>query len=221
MFKRRTPLSFPARIFNFIWPQPGWRRSSLYLWHRLHRLPGSTSAIAAGFASGAAVSILPLSGFHFLLGALMAWALRASVIASAFGTVVGNPWTFPAIWVGTYWLGSAMLGLHGADAQALNFSSVFEALWYGIVHLDGTHIAEKVWPVWWPMMVGSIPVSVLVWLACYFPLRRTMTGYHQSRGLRRLRRLAQQARREKPTDPPQGMAHAPTLPSDSDTGAKS
>jgi uncharacterized protein (DUF2062 family) len=219
MFKRRTPLSLPARIFNFIWPQPGWRRSSLYLWHRLHRLPGSTSAIAAGFACGAAVSMLPLSGLHFVLGALLAWAMRASVIASAFGTVVGNPWTFPAIWVGTYWLGSAMLGLQGQDVQALNFASVFEALWYGIVHLDGAHIMDKVWPVWWPMMVGSIPVSVVVWFACYIPLRRTMTGYHQSRGLRRLRRLAQQARREKPTDAPQEPARLSPKKDDSGEAA--
>jgi uncharacterized protein (DUF2062 family) len=203
MFKRRTPLSLPARILNFLWPRPGWRRSALYLWHRLHRLPGSTSSIAAGFACGAAVSILPLSGLHFLLGALAAWAMRASVIASAFGTVVGNPWTFPFIWIGTYWLGNALLGHAGAGAEAPDFVSVFDALWYGIVHLDGAHIMEKVWPVWWPMMVGGAPVAVIVWFAFYLPLRRTMTSYHHSRGMRRLRRLALQARKEKPTEPPE------------------
>jgi hypothetical protein len=37
---------------------------------------------------------------HFVLSALLAYIARANIIASAIGTVVGNPWTFPFIWWG-------------------------------------------------------------------------------------------------------------------------
>lgn len=169
-----------------------------YLWHRLARLPGSHSAIAAGFASGVAVSFLPLNGLHFLLAALLALVVRGNVLASALGTFVGNPWTFPPMWLASYWLGRLMLG-EGLDtgAHALEFSAVFHALWHGIRHLDMAHLAENVWPVWWPMFVGGIPLAVASWFATYLPLRRAMLGYHHVRGLRRLEKLAVRARRQQ------------------------
>lgn len=195
LFRRRSPLPFLLRLREFVWPRAGWRRTLKYLWHRLARLPGTTGSIAAGFACGAAVSFLPLIGLHFVLAALLAWLLRGNVLASALGTVVGNPWTFPAIWVGTYWLGRFILG-YGDDptAQVIDFRAVFQSLWYGIEHLDGAHLAEHVWPVWWPMFVGSVPVAVAMWFAFYWPLKRAITSYHHVRGLRRLERLAARAK---------------------------
>ncbi|MFA7428785.1 MAG: DUF2062 domain-containing protein [Rhodospirillaceae bacterium] len=198
MFRRRVPLSFIHRTREYFWPRAGFRRALTYLWHRLARMPGSHSAIAAGFASGVAVSFLPLNGLHFLLAALLAWMVRGNILASALGTFVGNPWTFPPMWLASYWLGRLMLG-EGADhgAQALEFSAVFHALWHGIRHLDMPHLVENVWPVWWPMFVGGIPLAVLSWFAFYLPIRRAMVGYHHVRGLRRLEKLAARARQQQ------------------------
>ena len=39
-----------------------------------------------------------------------AFVVRGNYLAAAIGTAVGNPWTFPFIWAGTYRLGSFMLG---------------------------------------------------------------------------------------------------------------
>lgn len=198
LFRRRVPKPFLHRAREYIWPSAGFRRAFMYLWHRLARMPGSHSSVAAGFAAGVSVSFLPLNGLHFGLAALLAVMTRGSVLASAVGTFVGNPWTFPAMWLADYWLGNLMLGEgfhHGA--HALEFSAVFHALWEGIRHLDMAHLAENVWPIWWPMMVGSVPLAVISWFATYLPLRRAMTGYHHLRGLRRLEKLAERARRQQ------------------------
>lgn len=195
MFRRRNARSLLVKIREVIWPSAGWGRVFKYIWYRLHRLPGSRNAIAAGFACGAAVSFMPLNGLHFILAAAMAWVMRGNILASAIGTAVGNPWTFPPIWIGTYWLGKIMLGhgvVHGADK--LDFGQLFTALWDGVRHLDGGLLLEKVWPVWWPMFVGSLPVTLVLWFVFYIPLRRALDQFHHMRAARRLNRLGERAK---------------------------
>src|SRR3546814_12530299 len=110
MFKRRMPLPFHRRARAFLWPRGGWRLSGPYVAHRLRRLPGPPYRIAAGFASGAAISFTPFIGLHFVLATLLALCIRGNIVASAIGTMVGNPWTFPLIWLWTYSLGHWLLG---------------------------------------------------------------------------------------------------------------
>lgn len=193
LFRRRTPKSIALQLREWVWPRSGWLRTFTYIWHRLRRLPGGTSSIAAGFAFGAAVSFMPINGLHFAVAALLAWMTRTSVLASAIGTFVGNPWTFPPIWLGTYYLGRIMLG-HGGEPEDVNFRAVFSALWHGIRDLDAHHLAEHVWPVWWPMLVGSLPITVLAWLVFYWLLKQGMISYHRRHGLKRLQKLAARAR---------------------------
>src|SRR3546814_6570308 len=76
MFKRRIPLPFHRRARSFLWPRGGWRRSGTYVAHRLRRLPGPPYRIAAGFASGAAISFTPFIGLHFVLATLLALCLK-------------------------------------------------------------------------------------------------------------------------------------------------
>lgn len=177
MFKRRVPQPFFKRTAALLWPRGGWQRSGAYVAHRLRRLPGTPYRIAAGFASGAAVSITPFIGFHFLLGAAVALALRGSVIASAIGTIVGNPWTLPFIWLWTYSLGRWMLG-GGHDFNLLPDDLSLMQL-----------IFEHPFEVLLPMTVGSIPTAVVVWLVLFWPLQSAVAGYQEARR-RRLRARA-------------------------------
>lgn len=177
MFQRRIPRPFWSRVSDFFWPNSGWTRAFTYLWHRLCRLPGGSYSIAAGFASGAAVSFLPLSGLHFILAAVLAWSVRGNIIASALGTVVGNPWTFPAIWVASYAFGLQILGIQNTPTPSPNFVAVFEALWYGVRHWDMGHIMAYVWPIWWPMMVGSVPMAIVAWIMFFWPLLHAVRKY--------------------------------------------
>lgn len=190
MFKRRIQKRTIHKLRDFFWPRQGWRRAGRFYALKLYRLQGSAGTIAAGFACGAAVSFMPLVGFHFLLGAFLAWALRANVIASAIGTVIGNPWTFPFIWLLSWHTGGLLLGIDTGSGEKLNFAALFSALWEGVITLDMHLLANHVWPVFWPMLVGSLPWAALAWVTFYIILKRLLVSYDRLRAMRRLERLA-------------------------------
>lgn len=188
MFKRRHPLPFHQRAGAIVWPRGGWRRSGAYVAHRLRRLPGTPYRIAAGFASGAAVSFTPFIGLHFVLAALLAVAVRGNVIAAAIGTVVGNPWTFPLIWLWIYSLGQWVLG-RGDGLKVLPEAISFQ------------HIVESPFEILLPMVVGGIPTAIIAWFVFFWPLQRTVAEYQKARRRRLRKRLhrAQDAARKSKT----------------------
>lgn len=159
----------------------GWRRAVAYYWRRLQRIPGTPESIAAGFACGAAVSMLPFVGFHFLLAALCAWLVRGSILASAFGTIVGNPWTFPFIWIGTYELGETLMGVDRMLQGKRPFRDMFGGMTEAIRTLNIEMFAEQVWPVLQPMIVGSVPVALAVGFATYGLLVKPIQQIHDLR----------------------------------------
>ena len=177
MFKRRARRTFWGRAREFIWPQSGWRRAFAYLAHRIKRLPGTPQSIAAGVACGVAASFTPLIGLHFILAALLAWLIGGSIIASAIGTAVGNPWTFPVIWIGIYRLGALILGW--------DVSETFP---------DGltlTYIVDNPIAVLLPMAVGAVPAALVAWSVTYWPVLSIVTKYRELRRRRMAKRLAQ------------------------------
>lgn len=176
MFRRRTPLPYHHRVRELLWPRRGWRRASLYVAHRVRRLPGSPEHIAAGFACGAAISFTPFIGFHFVGAALLALLLRGNLVASAIGTVIGNPWTFPVIWAWIYMLGNWLLGgeAHTDLPATLSFHYIFDR------PLD----------VLWPMTVGGVPTAVVVWFLFFWPIRGMVAEYQRARRWRVRRRAS-------------------------------
>ena len=127
LFRRKKP-NFIASVVAFIWPQKGFMRGWLYLMMRILRLRLSDYSLAAGFAAGVAVSFTPLIGLHFFLAAALAWLIRGNMIVALIGTLVGNPWTFPFIWVLIYSVGSSILGSVqiDADISTLSFKMLLE-----------------------------------------------------------------------------------------------
>lgn len=169
------------RWLNFLWPRMGLRRYLSYLRHRIGRMRGTPHSVAAGFASGAAMSMTPFMGFHFLLSALLAWVMRGNIIASAFGTVAGNPWTFPFIWLWSYRIGCWILDTETARNPFAGFS-------FSQVMDDPYDTLE---PILVPMLVGSVPLGVTVWFLTYWPLRKALEQYRRQRIERRhMRALA-------------------------------
>ncbi len=200
MFKRRNPLPFHKKAGAVLWPRGGWRRSGAYVAHRLRRLPGTPYRIAAGFASGAAVSFTPFIGLHFVLAALLALVLRGNLIAAAIGTAVGNPWTFPFIWLWIYSLGQWVLG--GDSLTALPDNLSFQ------------HIFENPLEVLLPMVVGGIPTAIVAWFVFFWPLQRTVAGYQKARRRRLRKRLRRRqgpaAGASGPSEPKEGAGLAET-----------
>jgi uncharacterized protein (DUF2062 family) len=128
----------------------------------------SAHSIALGFAAGVFISFTPLVGFHLLLAAIAAFFLRGSIVASAVGTVIGNPLTFPFIWFGTYNLGAALLALPGEQPKS---ELEIGALENTLISEDALGLFEglktSLAPVFWPMMAGSVPLGVVAGVACY------------------------------------------------------
>jgi len=147
----------------------GWKRAITYWAHRISRLPGSNYAISAGIAFGAAISFTPFVGLHLVLAGVLAWLFRANILASAIGTLVGNPWTFPFIWLWIYQLGIWM-GFGGIpdDLKHLNFSDFFGSILTALLTFDAIYLMKVVWPVFGPMLLGSLPTSIISWIGFYF-----------------------------------------------------
>jgi uncharacterized protein len=167
MFQRRNKLTLGQRLRGFFWPHIGWRRAGIYLKHRLARLPGTPHSIAGGFAIGAAMCFTPFVGLQLVMSAILAGIIRVSVIASVLGTFVGNPWTFPFIWWLVYTTGTIILGQDSVEAlpETLGIAYVFDNF------LD----------IFLPMLVGSVPIGIIVWLIFYLPLRKLVAGYQAAR----------------------------------------
>ncbi|HET6519441.1 MAG TPA: DUF2062 domain-containing protein [Geminicoccaceae bacterium] len=174
MFRRRVALSLLQKLRGWVWPAGGWRRAGRYVAKRVVRMSGTPHSIAIGLAAGVAVSFTPFIGFHILLACLICLPFRGNVIAAAIGTAVGNPWTFPFIWVWIYTFGRWLLG-DAAPAPTLR-------------ELTPGLIFDRPWTVLWPMVVGSIPTAIVAGVASYVPLVRAVAAYQEARRRRKARR---------------------------------
>jgi len=199
MLFRRRHRPHPLKVAKeLLWPSAGWGRTLAYTRHRLARLQGSPARIAAGFACGAAVSFTPFLGLHLVGAIVMAWALGVNPLAAAIGTAVGNPWTFPFIWLWTYRLGAWILGI-GGGFSALHAMSVRQ------IFADPVGILG---PVILPMAVGGVLTGALAWWISFWITRRIVAGYQERRRQRmdsrrdtRAREKAQQRLRDRENGP--------------------
>lgn len=192
MFKRREKPNLLHRTLRFLWPKTGLKRAYIYLGHRLARLPGSPYSIAAGFACGVAIAFTPLLGFHLLLSAVLAWLIGGNVIASALGSLIGNPWTYPFMWILIFRVGNAMIGGSGVSESALTLDNLNDL--YELLHnffVAGRESPPSVYAnlksLFVPMMLGCIPVGIIAWLLAYFPANRLVSMYQAKRRLRRMK----------------------------------
>ncbi len=133
-------------LFNYL------KRSTLFYFLKLVRVKDKVDALAIGFACGAMVSFTPFIGFHFLLAIAFAFVLRGNIIASLIGTFIGNPFTFPFIWILIYRIGSIFF----ENKNELVFIFSFESL------------LDKGFEILIPMLIGSIILALPVWLISFF-----------------------------------------------------
>lgn len=182
MFRRRHPIPFWQQLRRWLWPRSGWQRAWRYLFKRLTRLPGTPHSIAAGFACGTAISFTPFIGFHLIGSALLALMVRGNYLAAWVGTLIGNPWTFPFIWVATYKLGLFLLGAPVVAAPPAE-SWTLERMIGDLGRLI------------WPMTVGGVPLGLVAGFAVYFPMARAVAVFQAARRRQRAhRRLKRRGR---------------------------
>ncbi|WP_187970308.1 DUF2062 domain-containing protein [Aquibium microcysteis] len=184
LFRRRKPADILERLRTMLWPRRSFWRSAQYFAKRVLRLTATPHAIAAGVAAGVFVSFLPFIGLHFILAAALAWLMAGNLIASAFGTAIGNPITFPIIWATSYKLGCAILGAKATHGDApIQLGKLLERLEFG-----------QLWdPLLKPMTVGGFPIGLAFAIVFYVLTRWGVAAFRRQRQLRLLERARRRA----------------------------
>jgi uncharacterized protein len=184
MFRRRHGPTLFQRVVRFLWPRRGLHRGWRYLWHRMTRISATPHTIALGVAIGAFVSFTPFMGLHFLIAALLAFILGGNILASAFGTAVGNPLTFPFIWLASYNLGALLLGYRQRTRIHINLPDDMFVLMF----TEPLEFWQALWraidPYVVPMLVGGIPLGLACGAAVYIIVRSAVAGYQHRRRAR-------------------------------------
>jgi uncharacterized protein (DUF2062 family) len=206
VFKRRNPRSWLRLAAETVWPQSGWRRAGTYVMHRLRRLPDSPQRIARGVFAGVFVSFLPLYGVHMLSAALVALVIRGNILAAIFGTLVGNPLTFPAIaWVALETGYLVLGGDYTAPMSTLldSFGAATSQLWdngKALILGGETHWGElgRFWQgVFLPYFIGGIITGAIAGAVFYYLSLPIIVGYQKLRATKTRerveRRLAERA----------------------------
>ena len=198
VFKRRDPRTLWRRFVAFVLPKRGYTRGWKYIGRRVQRIRDTPEKIALGFACGALASFTPLFGLHFFVAAFFAWTLRANVVAGLFGTIVGNPLTFPFIATASLGLGRFLLGGRRNDVDGVgvlsSFGEVASLLWNAMLSSLGFHVDNAVsWAVtkarfhdFWeqvmfPYFLGGMITGLIVATVCYFLFRPAIAAYQKRR----------------------------------------
>ncbi|MEI6096982.1 MAG: DUF2062 domain-containing protein [Alphaproteobacteria bacterium] len=199
VFKRRTPLTWMAWAKSQVYPAGGFKRATIYLWHRLRRLPDPPHRIARGVFAGTFVNFPPIFGLQMLAAAGLAWAMRGNVLAALLGTFLSNPITTPLIAAVSIKLGYLFLGIPGG----VDLKELFEAfamaggeLWHNLLAIFGpgethwTGLANFWHRIYWPYTVGSILPGIVTSLAFYWLTIPVLTAYQSLRRRRLAARVA-------------------------------
>jgi len=173
LFRRRNKPTNIERLRVAVWPRHSWGRSTRYFGKRVLRLTATPHAIALGFAAGAFASFTPLVGFHFIIAFLVAYIVRGNLVASALGTVIGNPLTFPFIWASTFKLGQWILGNEAAQSAHEIHKEFAKRL------LDES--IEVLLPMFKPMVVGALPLGLVTGTVCYVVVYKSVEVYQHRR----------------------------------------
>ena len=137
------------------------KRASLFYFLKLIRVKDSKNKLAIGFACGSMVSFTPFIGFHFLLAVIFAYIFRGNIVASLIGTFVGNPFTFPFIWIFIYKVGNIFF----KNDQNLSLELTFQSLF------------DQGYDILIPMLIGSLIVSIPIWFISYFTVKFLMGSF--------------------------------------------
>ena len=176
MFKRRKPRETLEVLREWLWPKSGWIRAGKYVFHRLIRLDDGPRTIAVGMACGAFASASPFVGTHFITAGILALIFRGNIIASTLGTWVGNPITFPFIWLLTYQIGLIVLGQETTGELPDIGASLTDTASEGILTT-----------IIYPMLIGALPVGSFLALFTCFPTLWAVKGYKLANQKRRKR----------------------------------
>lgn len=173
IFSRKKKKKTQHRIRDFFWPKIGWKRTLRYYKKRVFRISDTPHGIAAGVAAGVAVSCTPFIGFHLILILVLCLLSRGNVLAGLLSSLVGNPATFPFVWMFGYLLGAVILGIP------------FEpAFFHEPITLS--RLMDNFATFFLPMIVGCLIIAIIFWVFSYFLTEKAISKYQAAKRLRLL-----------------------------------
>ena len=204
VFKRRKKLHWVETLRSYVLPRAGWRRTLIYLGHRLRRIPDSPTRIARGVAFGIFTSFSPFFGFHIVLALLMAKIFRANLLATLAGTAIGNPFTFPFIIGGALKIGTFILGRDPAEHDFRRVGRAFReasgAIWESFKAIFGAGqnkmpgLGEFFSEVMLPYFIGGTVLGLIFAVAGFYITKPLIVAYQK---LRR-KNLAKRVKKTQP-----------------------
>lgn len=190
VFKRRDKLSWLAWAREFVYPAGGFKRATIYLLHRMRRLPDEPHRIARGVFAGIFVNFPPIFGIQFITAAAFAFLIRGNILAALLCTFLSNPITTPFIAVGCLELGHWMLG----NDQNMDIRTVFNAfagageeLWSNFLAIFSSeptrwqNLAVFWRTIYFPYLVGSILPGIVFSLIAYYITIPLVKAYQKLR----------------------------------------
>jgi|EndMetStandDraft_8_1072994.scaffolds.fasta_scaffold239079_2 uncharacterized protein len=178
LFKRRNPAHLVERLRVGLWPRRSFSRSARYVILRLKRLKSSPHRIAVGAAAGVFAVFTPFLGLQLILAGIVSTVLRGSIVASLLASFVGNPITYPLIWFATFNIGNALIG-EETSLRIVDLQSRASLLWNGLGHLSPERVGialEGLWPLFKPMVIGSLPLGGFAALATYMAVKKMIAA---------------------------------------------
>ena len=151
------------------------------LWYRFITLKSSNERIAAGFALGMLIGLLPTFGVQIILATALAMALRVNIFAALAGINITNYATVIPIYAFNYRVGCYVLGVAPKATFIVEQSASFLAK---ISHFAGA--GAKAFGLLW---LGSFIVAVPSTIISYFLMKWFLHYARSFISRRRLMRL--------------------------------
>ncbi|MFV0322243.1 MAG: DUF2062 domain-containing protein [Alphaproteobacteria bacterium] len=177
---------------NLIWSLRYPHRWFQYLIFKMSRKNDAEDSLAAGFAWGVAISFTPLLGFHLLLTIIACKLHRKNIWAGIMGTFIGNPITFPFIWLFVYGFGlfifdnkynGELNDLHQLNQIGYYFrASVFNHDFNNFWHMFQI-ILHDIMPLLKIMMLSSLILFIPIWLITRYIVYIILVTIRQKRKL--------------------------------------
>ena len=185
LFSRRQPLTRRQKFRQAIWPSMGPKRAFHYYRHRIFRTGDSTRKITAGLATGIGVCWTPFIGTHVGQALLFCWLLGFNPVAGFIGTALGNPWTYPFIFLWAYRIGKWLCSLFGlADFISLPEGMAFNQFMsepMTFLHYLFAHPQKLLLPI----TIGGYACGLASWPVAYvilfYPVRTARRAYRLQR----------------------------------------
>ena len=145
----------------------------------MRRLPETPEKIARGVFAGVFTVFTPFYGIHFVVAAIIAFAVRGNLLAALLATFVGNPLTYLPIALISVQTGLCLLGRHPhAAGDEDNFAQKFFFAAYDLkdnvialfTDQDADWAALRTFyhDIFYPYLIGGIIPGVIAGLVAYY-----------------------------------------------------